>query len=61
MPGTDEDMAGLLRIRFDDDASLQPISWEDFFEKFEAEGLAFVYQEATASGELSRFCKLVSP
>ncbi len=58
--GTEEDMAGLLRIRFEDADALDRIGWDDFFEKFDAEKLAFVYQEVTSSGEVSRFCRLVS-
>jgi hypothetical protein len=54
---------GLLRIdypgRGDDDA-LEEISWEDFFEGFEDNELAFVYQEETKEGDESRFSKLVS-
>jgi hypothetical protein len=53
--------AGLLRVDFepDDEADLEPISWEDFFEKFDKEDLTFLYQEKTASGELSRFHKFI--
>jgi hypothetical protein len=54
--------AGLLRIDFPSGVSnppLEPISWEDFFDKFEAEGLAMIYQEETAKGEKSYFCKFV--
>lgn len=39
---------------------LEPISWDEFFDKFEASHLALVYQEKTKDGELSRFNKLVS-
>jgi hypothetical protein len=56
--------AGLLRIDFpedqDEDEGLEEITWEEFFEKFDEKKLAFVYQERTASGERSRFNKLVS-
>jgi len=55
--------AGLLRIDMPGGASnppLQPISWPDFFEKFDKENLAFLYQEATAGGEPSYFCKFIS-
>jgi hypothetical protein len=55
--------AGLLRIDFPGGAKnppLEPISWEAFFEKFDAENLALVYQDETASGEKSYFCKFVS-
>jgi len=39
--------------------TLQEVSWDDFFDKFERKHLAFLYQEKTASGRTSRFCKLV--
>ena len=54
--------AGLLRIDFPSGASnppLEPITWEAFFEKFDGENLALVYQEETSDGELSYFCKFV--
>ena len=53
---------GLLRIDFPGykgKTSLAEISWDEFFEKFDAKDLAFVYQEKTATGRPSRFCKLV--
>ncbi len=53
------DDAGILRIAFTDD-DLERISWEEFFEKFDEENLAFVYQEETADGQESRFFKFVS-
>jgi hypothetical protein len=55
--------AGLLRIDFPGYSggdSLEEISWEDFFEKFEDSELALVYQEETAGGERSNFNKLIS-
>jgi hypothetical protein len=54
---------GILRIDFpgySGEESLEPISWEDFFEKFEEKKLAFLYQEQTKEGQQSRFCKLIS-
>jgi len=55
------DDPGVLRIRFDPgEESLEPIAWNEFFAKFEAENLAFLYQDETADGETSRFFKLVS-
>ncbi len=55
---------GILRIEFpgfgETETSLEPISWEDFFEKFEDRGLALIYQEETAEGQKSNFNKLVS-
>ena len=64
VPGTskaDEDV-GLLRIDFveNDDESLDEISWDEFFEKFEEKQLAFLYQEQKANGEPSTFNKFVS-
>jgi hypothetical protein len=58
----DGDDTGLLRIDFPGgagDDSLEPIPWDEWFEKFEEKGLAFVYQEEKASGEGSTFFKLV--
>jgi hypothetical protein len=52
---------GVLRLDFDPpDESLEKISWDDFFEKFENTDLAFLYQEKTAKGKVSRFHKFVS-
>jgi hypothetical protein len=56
----DGDEPGVLRIDFgDEDESLEPISWEEWFRKFDEEGLAFLHQDRLASGEESRFFKLV--
>ena len=55
--------AGVLRIDFPGGAGtdeLEHISWDEWFEKFEAENLAFLYQERKASGEDSTFFRLVS-
>ena len=53
---------GLLRIDFPggDEQSLEPISWEEFFKKFDEKRLAFSYQDKMKSGEESRYFKLVS-
>lgn len=54
---------GVLRIDFPGGASdppLEPISWEAFFKKFEDADLAMVYQDETADGSQSYFCKFVS-
>ncbi|GAA0683061.1 hypothetical protein ACFQDG_00470 [Natronoarchaeum mannanilyticum] len=42
------------------DDDLEGISWDEFFEAFEENNLAMVYQEVTSGGEESRFAKLVS-
>jgi hypothetical protein len=59
--GSDGD-PGILRIDFPGGAGsddLEHISWDEFFEKFDEENLAFVYQEEKASGEPSTFAKFV--
>jgi hypothetical protein len=55
------DDPGILRINFnepggDDDANLEEISWDEWFEAFDDNGLAFLYEP---DGD-SRFNKLVS-
>jgi len=53
---------GLLRIDypgFSGEESLEEISWEEFFDGFERNGLAFLYQDKTADGKVSRFSKLI--
>ncbi|NLX03631.1 MAG: hypothetical protein GXY33_00650 [Phycisphaerae bacterium] len=58
----DQEQAGILRIDFpgyEGAESLEPIAWDEFFEQFEESDLAFVYQDETSSGEMSRFCKFV--
>ncbi len=57
------DDVGLLRIDFPGGAGedkLEPISWEEFFEKFDEKKLAFVDQENTKDGGESRFFKLIN-
>jgi len=56
-----KDGAGILRLDFEpagDD--LEPISWDEFFRKFDAEHLSFLYQETTEDGKTSRFHKFVN-
>ncbi|HEY3779359.1 MAG TPA: hypothetical protein VGL35_15005 [Rhizomicrobium sp.] len=51
---------GVLRLDFDPpEEALEEITWEDFFDKFDEAGLAFLYQDRTASGKTSRFHKFV--
>jgi hypothetical protein len=55
--------AGVLRIDFPGGAGedqLEPLSWDEWFEKFEENDLAFLYQQEKASGEDSTFFRLVS-
>jgi hypothetical protein len=60
----DTDATGLLRIDFprsnDDETELEELTWEEFFEKFDDQRLAFVYQERTAGGARSRLNRFVS-
>ncbi len=55
-----DEEAGILRIDFSGEESLEEISWEEFFEKFEEKQLTFLYQEKTSGGEESRFFKFIS-
>ncbi len=61
--GRDGEDAGLLRIDFpgySGEDSLEEISWEDFFRKFDENNLKFLYQEKTEDGKQSRFNKFIS-
>lgn len=54
---------GVLRLEFEGYSGtdrLEPISWEQFFEKFDERSLVLVYQELTAEGQKSNFNKLIS-
>ncbi len=58
----DEEEPGILRIDYpgySGEGTLEPISWDAFFDKFDRENLAFLYQDEKADGEPSRFSKLV--
>ena len=57
------DEVGIIRIDFPGYSggdSLEEISWDEWFDKFDAQGLALIYQEKTESGEQNNFNKLVS-
>ena len=59
----DEGDIGLLRIDmpgYSGEDSLEHISWDEFFRKFEEKKLALVYEDKTADGKKSNFSKLVS-
>lgn len=56
------DDPGVIRLDFpgySGEDTLEQISWEEWFGKFEDQGLAFVYQETTADGGPSSFNRLV--
>jgi hypothetical protein len=55
--------AGLLRIDYpgySGEDSLEEISWDEFFTGFDKNELAFLYQEETKDGKVSRFSKLIA-
>lgn len=57
---------GILRFAFPkapnhNDSSLKEISWDEFFEKFDENGLELVYQDVTSEGAESNFNKLIYP
>jgi hypothetical protein len=60
------DQTGILRLEFPGkpnakDSALEEISWDEWFEKFDASGLELTFQEKTVSGERSNFNKLTYP
>ena len=59
----DDNDPGVLRIDFPGGAGedeLEHISWDEWFEKFDQQGLAAIIQEEKTSGEPSTFIKLVN-
>jgi hypothetical protein len=60
--GGGEDV-GMIRLDFPGYSgaqSLEPIEWDEWFQKFDDSGLALLVQETTARGQKSNFNKLVS-
>jgi len=61
--GNDDDDVGMIRLDFPGykgEGSLEEISWDDWFEKFEESNLALLVQDETADDEESNFNKLIS-
>jgi hypothetical protein len=61
--GTEKGGSALLRIDypgFSGEDRLEPIEWDEFFEIFDENDLAFLYQEKTEDGGVSRFSKFVA-
>lgn len=57
------DDPGIIRLDFpgySGEGSLEEISWDEWFRKFDERNLALLYQEHTAGGEKSNFNKIVS-
>lgn len=61
--GTDKgNKSGIIRIDyqgFSGTDTLEKITWEEFFDAFEKNKLAFLFQDTVSSGEKSRFSKLI--
>ena len=54
---------GIIRIDFpgySGEDSLEEISWDEWYQIFKDNGLAFLYQDKTSDGKESRFFKLVN-
>lgn len=54
---------GMIRLDFPGYTgadSLEEITWDDFFQKFDEQGLALLYQDATSKGRKSNFNKLIA-
>jgi hypothetical protein len=43
------------------DKNLRHISWEEWFDTFDARGLNFIYQEQRRDGQQSNFFRLENP
>ena len=57
-----KDDVGMIRLDFpgySGEQSLQEISWDEWFEKFDENDLALLVQDETAGGDTSNFNKLV--
>jgi hypothetical protein len=53
---------GILRLDFEpaEEEALEPLSWDAFFDKFDDQKLAFLYQDRTEDGSVSRFHKFIN-
>ena len=61
--GTERGESALLRIDYpgySGEDTLEAIEWDEFFEIFDDNKLAFLYQDETADGGKSRFSKFVN-
>jgi hypothetical protein len=51
---------GILRVDFGEpEEEFEPIKWQEFFEIFDDNRLAFLHQDKTDDGKVSRFNKFV--
>lgn len=52
---------GILRVDFGrPEDNLEEIGWDEFFDIFDKNELAFLYQDKTEDGKTSRFSKFVA-
>jgi hypothetical protein len=61
--GTEQGDSALLRIDYpgySGEDTLETIGWDEFFQIFDDNKLAFLYQEKTEDGGKSRFSKFVN-
>ena len=59
----DQHDAGVIRLDFPGytgEGRLEPVSWDEWFQKFDENDLGLIVQDKTAEGEESNFNKLVS-
>jgi hypothetical protein len=64
VPGTEHDgHLGVLRFDFPGygGQDLRHVSWDEWFETFDARGLNFIYQEKQKDGTPSNFFRLENP
>lgn len=55
--GTEDEgeVAGILSFDFSGDTNLEPLAWDEFFNKFEKEKLAFLHRDKETDGEYSHW------
>ena len=61
--GTERGASALLRIDYpgySGEDTLEQIEWDEFFQIFDTNKLAFLYQDSTEDGGKSRFSKFVN-
>jgi len=57
---TSENGGGILRIDFGErEENLEAVEWDEFFQIFERNKLAFLHQDKARDGAMSRFNKFV--
>ena len=60
--GTDGKAGGIIRIDYEGysgEDTLERITWDEWFDAFEKNKLAFLYQDSVKGGGKSRFSKLI--